>query len=63
MTQHILQTLGGMDEAAIFKELTAFKSGERVDEWEDMVETVEEFNEQDFADLAAYVSALPGPEE
>ena len=55
--------IGGMDEAAIFKELMAFKSGERVDELEDMVETVEELSEQDIADLAAYLSTLPGPEE
>ena len=55
--------IGGIDEAAMLKELMAFKSGERVDEMEDMVETVEEFNEQDLADLAAYFSTLPGPEE
>ena len=55
--------IGGMDEAAIFKELMAFKSGERVDEMEDMVETVEDLSEQDMADLAAYFSTLPGPEE
>ena len=55
--------IGGMDEATMFKELMAFKSGERVDELEDMVETVEELNEQDMADLAAYFSTLSGPEK
>ena len=55
--------IGGMDEVAMLKELMAFKSGERVDELEDMVETVEELTEQDLADLAAYFSALPGPED
>ena len=54
-----IPAIGGMDEAAMFKELMAFKSGERVDEFEDMVETVEEFEEQDLADLAAYFSTLP----
>jgi cytochrome c553 len=39
----------------------AFKSGERVDEYEEMVETVKGFNEDDFVDLAAYISSLPGP--
>ena len=53
----------GMDEAAMFKELMAFKTGERVDELEDMVDNVEEFNEQDLADLAAYFSSLSSPEE
>ena len=58
-----IPAIGGMDEAAMLKELMAFKSGERVDELEDMVDTVEEFDEQDLADLAAYFSTLPGPEE
>ena len=55
--------IAGMDEAAMFKEMMAFKSGERVDEYEDMVENVEKFNEQELADLAAYFSTLPGPED
>jgi cytochrome c553 len=55
--------IGGKDEAYIIKALMAFKSGERIDEYEDMVETVKVFNEEDFADLAAYISTLPGPEE
>lgn len=36
---------------------------ECVDEYEDMVETVKEFNEVDLADLAAYISTLPAPKE
>ena len=55
--------IGGKDEAFIIKQLMAFKSGERVDEYEDMVEVVKEFNEEDFADLAAYISTRPGPKE
>jgi len=58
-----IPAIGGMNEAAMLKELMAFKSGERVDEMEDMVETVEDLSEQDMADLAAYFSTLPGPEE
>ena len=45
------------------KELMAFKSGEREDEEEDMVDSVEDLSEQDMADLAAYFSSLPGPKE
>lgn len=55
--------IAGMSEDEIFKALMAFKSGERVDEFEDMVDTVEDLNEQDMADLAAYFSSLPGPVE
>ena len=55
--------IGGKAEAFIIKALMAFKSGERVDEYEDMVETVKEFNEEDFTDLAAYISTLPSPKE
>jgi len=55
--------IAGMDAAKQLKELMAFKSGERVDEEEDMVDSVEDLSEQDMADLAAYFSSLPGPEE
>jgi len=55
--------IAGMDAADQLKELMAFKSGERVDEEEDMVDSVEDLSEQDMADLAAYFSSLPGPEE
>jgi cytochrome c553 len=55
--------IAGMDAADQVKELMAFKSGEREDEEEDMVDSVEDLNEQDMADLAAYFSTLPGPKE
>ena len=55
--------IAGMSEDEIFKALMAFKTGERVDEFEDMVENVEDLDEQDMADLAAYFAAMPGPEE
>ena len=55
--------IAGMSEAEIFKALMAFKSGERVDEFEDMVENVEDLDEQDMADLAAYFSTMSAPEE
>jgi len=55
--------IGGKDAAYILEQLMAFKAGERVDEYEDMVDVVKDFNEDDFADLAAYISSLPGPEE
>ncbi len=55
--------IAGMDAADQLKELMAFKSGERVDEEEDMVDSVEDLSEQDMADLAAYFASLPGPEE
>jgi len=55
--------IAGMDAADQLKELMAFKSGERVDEEEDMIDSVEDLSEQDMADLAAYFASLPGPEE
>jgi len=55
--------IAGMDAADQLKELLAFKSGERVDEEEDMVDSVEDLSEQDMADLAAYFSSLPGPDK
>ncbi len=55
--------IAGMDAADQVKELMAFKSGEREDEEEDMVDSVEDLSEQDMADLAAYFSSLPGPKE
>lgn len=51
--------IAGMDEADMRKALTDFKSGERVDEYEMMVETAADLNEQDIADLAAYFATLP----
>ena len=55
--------IAGMNAADQVKELMAFKSGEREDEEEDMVDSVEDLSEQDMTDLAAYYSTLPGPEE
>ena len=55
--------IAGMDAADQVKELMAFKSGDREDEEEDMVDSVEDLSEQDMADLAAYYSSLPGPKE
>ena len=52
--------IAGMDAAEQLQELMDFKSGERVDEEEDMVDSVEDLSEQDMADLAAYYSTLPG---
>ena len=50
--------IAGMDEAAMRKELGDFKSGARVDEYEDMAETAADRSEQDIKDLAAFYSAL-----
>ena len=55
--------IAGMDAADQLKELMDFKSGARVDEEEDMVDSVEDLSEQDMADLAAYFATLAGPEE
>jgi cytochrome c553 len=55
--------IAGMDAADQVKELMAFKSGEREDEEEDMIDSVEDLSEQDMADLAAYYSSLPGPKD
>lgn len=52
--------IAGMDAAEHVKELMAFKSGEREDEEEDMIDSVEDLSEQDMADLAAYYATLPG---
>jgi len=52
--------IAGLDAAKIRKELADFKSGARVDEYEDMVDTAAELSEQDIADLAAYLTTLPG---
>ena len=52
--------IAGMDPAKHVKELAAFKSGERADEEENMIYSVEELSEQDMADLAAYYASLPG---
>jgi len=52
--------IAGMDAAEHAKALADFKSGEREDEEEDMIDSVEDLSEQDMADLAAYYAGLPG---
>ncbi len=54
-----IPAIAGMDAQDQFKELLDFKSGARVDEDEDMVDSVEDLSEQDLADLAAYFATLP----
>jgi cytochrome c553 len=51
--------IAGLDENAMVAELKAFKSGERVDEDEMMIDYVEDLSDQDMANLAAYYSSLP----
>ena len=58
-----IPAIAGMDAAKHLKELMDFKSGARVDEEEDMIDSVEDLSEQDMADLAAYYATLPCPEE
>jgi cytochrome c553 len=50
--------LAGLEEAFIVEQLLAFKSGERVDEYEIMPMYAEDLSDQDMADLAAYYSTL-----
>ena len=50
--------IAGMDAADFAKQMMAFKTGERPDEDENMVDSVAELSEQDMADLAAYFSSL-----
>ena len=50
--------LAGLEEAYFVEQLTAFKSGERVDENEIMPMYAEDLGDQDIADLAAYYSSL-----
>lgn len=50
--------IAGMDAAKHAKALADYKSG--AVESEDMMDYVEDLNEQDMADLAAYFATLPG---
>ena len=50
--------LAGLAQAYIIEELTAFKSGERIDENEFMPMYAEDLSDQDMADLAAYYFSL-----
>lgn len=52
--------IAGLDEAYIIEQLMAFKSGERPNEAEMMLWTIEDLNEQDLADLAAYYASQDG---
>ena len=47
-----------LDEAYILEQLRAFKSGERISRDDMMLIYVEDLNEQEMADLAAYWSSL-----
>ena len=50
--------LTGLDSAYLIEQLSAFKSGERVDEDEMMPMYAEDLSDQDMADLAAYFASL-----
>ena len=54
-----VSAIAGLDEDYFVEQLTAYKSGERVDE-EFMAMTAEELSAQDIADLAAYYASLEG---
>ena len=51
--------IAGLEKSYHFDQLKAFKSGERPDEDEMMVDYVTDLSEQDMADLAAYFATLP----
>jgi len=50
--------LAGLEEAYFVEQLMAFKSGERIDQYEIMPMYAEDLSDQDMADLAAYYSSL-----
>jgi cytochrome c553 len=50
--------LAGLEEAYFVEQLTAFRSGERIDENEFMPMYSEDLSDQDITDLAAYYSSL-----
>jgi cytochrome c553 len=54
-----IPAIAGLEESYIIEQLTAFKSGDRVDEDEMMIIYVEDLSDLDMADLAAYFSSLP----
>ena len=49
--------ISGLDEAYMFEQLMAFKNGERPNTAEMMLWFLEELNEEDLADLAAYYAS------
>ena len=55
--------IAGADAAEFAGQLAAFKSGERADEEENMIDSVTDLSEQDMADLGAYFATLAGPAE
>ncbi len=50
--------ISGLDEDYLFEQLVAFKNGERPNTAEMMLWFLEELNEEDLADLAAYYASL-----
>lgn len=51
--------IAGLDKGYHVEQLMAFKSGERLDEDEMMLDYVADLSDQDMADLAAYFASLP----
>lgn len=52
--------ISGLEEAYIFEQLMAFKDGERPNRAEMMLWAMEDLEEQDLADLAAYYAFQEG---
>ena len=52
--------IAGLDEDYIFEQLMAFKTGKRPNRAEMMLWSIEDLDEQDLADLAAYYASLNG---
>ena len=50
--------ISGLEEGYIFEQLMAFKNGERPNRAEMMLWAMEDLEEQDLADLAAYFASL-----
>ena len=49
--------IAGLDEAYLFEQLMAFKNGERPNRADMMLWVMEDLDEQDLADLAAYYAS------
>lgn len=52
--------IAGLDEDYIFEQLMAFKTGKRPNRAEMMLWSIEDLDEQDLADLAAYYASKDG---
>lgn len=52
--------IAGLEEDYLFEQLMAFKNGERPNRAEMMLWFLEDLDEQDLADLAAYYASLDG---